>query len=630
MAMSVLREGLKSGSILDLATRGSCRLSCPSDLSSRPSRHPVGRNDFCSAAVGRNDFCSAACFLCVGWVRTVPRRRSFTRVSVRDLALENDGNFVWATDVHSELPLAPSYLVKSLAPCLVETGKAHGELEATVLAQKILSFLSLEIGHLLSLPASQRAGRLDGLMDLSAPQNRREVRRRLYQALDNMVRWFLHEPSVHLSHLDLQNGHEDSIALRSFSAMAIERKRQLRRLCQSSVAFSTSPPSGEGEEASVDAAAVHGLKQWSKAFKEWCFETIQFYFLVDEGLRSKWLTGRRQERSRVTVLTHALRQVVAQRAQQNLPKLSAEAWSSVVQNAASEVLVDHPRLLDVGSCTNYFGRLHGDSLHVTALDLAPGHSSVLSCNFLEVKIGSGSDIKTHDGPDGLVAEELPAHHFDVVVMALLFSVLPSPEARGMAAAKARRVLKDGAKGRGRGLLIIADTKGTVGRHCDPAARNGEWVKAVEANGFQLASDPQLHLSRDYVKDSKGNGYWQRAFCWVFWTAPTSPHAAPVPVPVLSDLRKPRSLSPERLEAQRMREAKRQLRARKAELLELARHQKGDIFLKTLTLQYVLRRPELTIHDLPDDMQEIEAGVQPLPPLPPLLTVLSISRALARG
>ncbi|CAJ1456391.1 unnamed protein product [Effrenium voratum] len=70
----------------------------------------------------------------------------------------------------------------------------------------------------------------------------------------------------------------------------------------------------------------------------------------------------------------------------------------------------------------------------------------------------------------------------------------------------------------------------------------------------------------------------------------------------------------------------------------------------------LRRPELTIHDLPEDMHNIEvsiglssalhseevkwskpsrpcrvlqAGIQPLPPLPPVLTVLSISRAQVR-
>ena len=316
----------------------------------------------------------------------------------------------------------------------------------------------------------------------------------------------------------------------------------------------------------MDAAAVHGLKQWSKAFKEWCFRTVCYYFLLDSELRCRWLTGSRSERFRVTVLTHTLRKIVAQR-DQNLPRLSPDAWASAVRNAAAEVLVDRPRFLDVGSCSNYFGRIHGESLDVTALDLAPGHSSVLGCNFLELKIGSGSHMKIYDGPEGLVAEELPANHFDVVIMALLFSVLPSPEARGIAAAKARKVLKDS----GRGLLIIADTKGTVGCHCDLAAKTSKWVKAVEANGFKLASDPQLHLSREQVKGR--NGYWQRSFCWAFWTDEILSGQAPVPVPILSDLRTPRSLSPERLQAQQMREAKRQARARKAQLLELAKNAK---------------------------------------------------------
>jgi hypothetical protein len=129
------------------------------------------------------------------------------------------------------------------------------------------------------------------------------------------------------------------------------------------------------------------------------------------------------------------------------------------------------------------------------------------------------------------------------------------------------VLKDS----GRGLLIIADTKGTVGRHCDLAAKTSKWVKAVEANGFKLASDPQLHLSREQVKGR--NGYWQRSFCWAFWTDEILSGQAPVPVPILSDLRTPRSLSPERLQAQQMREAKRQARARKAQLLELAKNAK---------------------------------------------------------
>ena len=568
--VAVLKEGFKSSPsqvCLNLTSRRtqSCRLN--SSLHS-PQKH------FALAS------CASVSLL---WrdkrVRPSHYKRSVARATaalaaqtglgrVEVSTLENDaGNLVWAHDVDLELPLAPEYLAKDLAACLLNIHNAENELEATLLARKILTQLSYEIGHILTLPASERAGRLDGLLDLSTPpenaNHRRELRRRLHQALDNMVRWFSHDPGIHLADI----GDDSAESMRSFASWAIGKKRELRRLCQSSVAFSTSPPSeSEDEEASVDAAAVHGLKRWSKAFKEWCFQTIQYYFLLDRDLRTRWLTGRRDERFRVTVLTHYLRNLVSQRGQENLPHLPADAWGSLVRTVAGRVLVERPRVLDVGSCTNYFGRFHGADLDVTALDLAPGHSSVLGCNFLELTIGpgGGSDVKVRDGPEGLVAEELPAKHFDVVIMALLFSVLPSPEARGIAAAKARQVLKDS----GRGLLIIADTKGTVGLHRDHATRTSKWVAAVEANGFKLASDPQLHLSREYIKGRKG--YWQRSFCWTFWTDHFYPDQAPVPVPILNDLRKPRSLSPERLQAQQQREAKRQARAQKAQLLEMAK------------------------------------------------------------
>lgn len=573
--VAVLKEGLKSSPsqvCLNLASRRtqSCRLN--SRLHS-PQKH------FALAS------CASVSLL---WckkqdrpdkrVRPSPYKRSVARATaalaqtglgrVEVSTLERDAaNLVWAHDVDLELPLAPEYLAKDLAACLLNIHNAENELEAILLARKILTQLSYEIGDILTLPASERAGRLDGLLDLSTPpenaNHRRELRRRLHQALENMVRWFLHDPGIHLADIG-----DDSASIRSFASWAIGKKRELRRLCQSSVAFSTSPPSeSEDEEASVDAAAVHGLKRWSKAFKEWCFQTIQYYFLLDRDLRTRWLTGRRDERFRVTVLTHCLRNLVSQRGQENLPHLPADTWGSLVRSVAERVLVERPRVLDVGSCTNYFGRFHGADLDVTALDLAPGHSSVLGCNFLEMTIGpggSGSDVKARDGPEGLVAEELPAKHFDVVIMALLFSVLPSPEARGIAAAKARQVLKDS----GRGLLIIADTKGTVGLHCDHATRTSQWVAAVEANGFKLASDPQLHLSREYVKGRKG--YWQRSFCWTFWTDHFYSDQAPVPVPTLNDLRKPRSLSPERLQAQQQREAKRQARAQKAQILKMAK------------------------------------------------------------
>ena len=461
------------------------------------------------------------------------RRRS----AFRGLA---EGYLHWAHDVASELPLAPKYLATDLAACLVEAGKAESD-SAVLLASQLLRELSLEIGNILTSNARERDGRLDGLMDLSPANDKRELRRRLHQALSNMVRWFCHDPIRFLADFDPTGAHEE---LRGFVASAVARKRELRRLSQSSVAFSTSPPSSGDEEANVDAAAVHGFKRWSVAFKEWCVQTIRYYFLLDPELRSRWLTGQRSERFRVTSLSHALRRLVL-RLEQPLDPI---AWRSLVQ-AEAGVLVERPWVLDVGSCSNWFGRHYGESLDVTALDLAPGHSSVHYCDFLKLTVAPT------EGQPGQLAS-LPAEHFDVVVMALLFSVLPDDEARGIAAMKARALLKPN----GHGLLILADTKGTLGLHSDPVARQSEWVRAVEAHGFKLASDPQLHLSRERVKGR--NGYWQRSFCWSFWT--TTPTASR-PIPLLN-AKTPR-VPPERLRAQELRDERRRARARKAELLK---------------------------------------------------------------
>ena len=220
--MMMLREGLKSSPCahLELARRTQS-YGCYG--SNRLKHVHGGRKDLLSIS------CVSACLLrCTRWVRAVPRRSSGTlsRVDLTLDKLENAGILVWADGVQSELPLSPVYLAKDLAPCLLDTGKAQGGLEATLLAHKILSELSYEIGHILTLPAAERAGRLDGLMDLSPPKNhqnhRRELRRRLHQALDNMVRWFLHAPEVNLADI-----HRDSVeSLRAFSSMAIVRKRQ--------------------------------------------------------------------------------------------------------------------------------------------------------------------------------------------------------------------------------------------------------------------------------------------------------------------------------------------------------------------------------------------------------------------
>ena len=571
-------------------------LACPlspavAALSDLPHGQPLRRK--CQSKMRWNSFwtASAAALLTRRQVRTKSSVTVFGTALTRmggalvartsDDRSSNEGQYAWVEGVLDEVPLRPAYLAARLAPALPQAGDVA---EASSCAARLLGELSLEVAHILTLPALQRDARLDGLMDLSPipadTPRAREQRRRLYQALDNMVRWFLHDPE---SYLDV-SGDASTEELRSFAASAIVRKRSLRRLSQSNVAFSTRPPSdiipSSEEEPDVDAAAVHGLKQWSKAFKEWCFETVVRYFLLDPEVRSRWLTGGRAERSRVSVLTGELRKAIAAKHLEGSLPLIQEEFASLIRQLADRVLVDRPRVLDVGSCNNYFGRLHGQSLDVTAVDMAPGHYSVLACNFLELPISPhGSSFQLERGPlggPGYEAKSLPAGHFDVVIMALFFSILPGSEARGMAAAKARQLLK---KTPGLGLLIIADTKGTVGRHADSEARNSAWVAAVEANGFQLAKDPQLHLSKEHVKGRPG--YWQRAFCWTFVTAPPAESCAATSIPLLSDAR-PRRIPPERLQAQQRRQAKKRAREQKAQLRELLAKSAKTSVLETVS------------------------------------------------
>merc|ERR1712008_64219 len=147
-------------------------------------------------------------------------------------------------------------------------------------------------------------------------------------------------------------------------------------------------------------------------------------------------------------------------------------------------------------------------------------------------------------------QRLPAHSFDVAVLPLLLSVLPGPDARAAVIAKVRKLLR---KGPDRGLLIVADTAKTIGRHNDRTSRTGSWVRAVEAAGFKLLHDPQMHLSRKH--EPSYGGFVQRAACWSFVTAPMEPGTgvgelhAHQPLLLLSEERTSRGLPRCRAEAQ---------------------------------------------------------------------------------
>ena len=162
------------------------------------------------------------------------------------------------------------------------------------------------------------------------------------------------------------------------------------------------------------------------------------------------------------------------------------------------VYISDPRkLLDMGSCANFFSRY--DFLNVTALDLAPAEDSVLRCDCLALDVGSATSAALYRGKELI---SLPAKSFQVVILSLLLSYIPDPMNRGRVICKARQLLDS------KGLLIVADTVASVGRHWDAPA----WVKAVEQHGFRLLSDPQMHFAKK--RDAK-MGVVQRASCFSF-------------------------------------------------------------------------------------------------------------------
>ncbi|CAE7240992.1 BMT2 [Symbiodinium sp. CCMP2592] len=153
-------------------------------------------------------------------------------------------------------------------------------------------------------------------------------------------------------------------------------------------------PSEDLASAYRDAALENMRKRpwarWNVAFHEWCAEAIAYYFLLDPKERHRWIYGTSGDRPRETALSAALRQgpKVLQRREQLAEELLPEAGARL-------------RLLDMGSCADYFGRHHSDRFDVTAIDLAPAEDTVLQCDVLDVKIGPpGSRPAAQAAPSG--------------------------------------------------------------------------------------------------------------------------------------------------------------------------------------------------------------------------------------
>jgi hypothetical protein len=178
------------------------------------------------------------------------------------------------------------------------------------------------------------------------------------------------------------------------------------------------------------------------------------------------------------------------------------------------------RLLDVGSCYNPLNDASADSdqFEVTALDLYPVHSSVMQCDFLNLKVGDKDSQPIIVPPNTNLsaptsssvsstqcAEEdmhrlysLPAGSFDAVTMSLVLNYLPSAAHREVMVAKARQLLVGpSAKDRPphhRGLLLVVEKQSIFGKdslthpelwHSGKGALLQNWKQSISNHGFEL-------------------------------------------------------------------------------------------------------------------------------------------------
>ncbi|KAG8462515.1 hypothetical protein KFE25_010340 [Diacronema lutheri] len=185
------------------------------------------------------------------------------------------------------------------------------------------------------------------------------------------------------------------------------------------------------------------------------------------------------------------------------------------------------RLCDVGSCYDPFSApQYADLFDVTALDLWPaaGARGVLRCDFLHVPLisgrgaeadgddgdglaGGGGDVRSDDEParvrvgtyaaaDGSMlraATALTCESFDVVVLSLVLSYLPSAEQRAEMVRRARALLRrpSAAEPHVAGLLLIVDTPSVSrpprghSKTARPDMALSMWVDAAEAVGLRF-------------------------------------------------------------------------------------------------------------------------------------------------
>jgi len=151
------------------------------------------------------------------------------------------------------------------------------------------------------------------------------------------------------------------------------------------------------------------------------------------------------------------------------------------------------RLLDVGSCWDFYREYERKSTHfgsckVVAFDLAPedGAENVLEGDFLNVQFfdriedenGAETLLKTSSSSSSKRLEGLKLSSFNIVVLSLVLTYVPTPENRFQMIINARKCLK----GDGDGLLMIIEPHGFDKSKENLVAKT--WQKTIESVGFK--------------------------------------------------------------------------------------------------------------------------------------------------
>lgn len=154
------------------------------------------------------------------------------------------------------------------------------------------------------------------------------------------------------------------------------------------------------------------------------------------------------------------------------------------------------RLLDVGSCYNPFLSMEcTENFDVVALDICPADPSVLKCNFLDLEVGApSSNMVILESKNELIS--LPSSSYDVLVMSLVLSYLPTPQMRRDMVLKAKKFLctyENADQQHVSGLLMIVEKESIFSKdkQSNELATMTRWKTVMASLGFTQIRYQQL-------------------------------------------------------------------------------------------------------------------------------------------